>query len=343
MGDAGSLTLGFLLAFIAIILTQTPGSHISPAIPVLILGLPIMDTVWVMTRRILQGTSPFAPDTTHVHHQFLDLGFKHRFTVLIIYGISMCWAIFSIMFSSAPEYLSLLIFLVFSALCYALLRHVLDHRDRYAFLAKDSTRGFREAKPYRQLAKWITRLVPGLFFLVMTYLAVAALFGEDAGNLPWQVGGLLFIAVFGSLLFNRDTRNQYFLGLFFLAGLIMIYVVEAQSEKTLLAGITLGDLTAIIFVAISAIVVGKFVFKAPGDFFISSVDYLVLGTSIFLAVIVAHYGVAQAFTAILFKGICLYLGVKVVSTCGSRKASDIMVFSMMTTLFIVSLRGFFSF
>jgi hypothetical protein len=121
----------------------------------------------------------------------------------------------------------------------------------------------------------------------------------------------------------------------------MIFVVEAHSERTLLAGITLRDLTDFIFVIVAAIVVGKFFFKATGDFFISTADFLVLGTSIFLSIIVSHYGVELASTSILLKGILLYLGVKVVTTYGSLRASNIMVYSMMTTLLIVSVRSFF--
>jgi UDP-GlcNAc:undecaprenyl-phosphate GlcNAc-1-phosphate transferase len=342
MGDAGSLTLGFALAFIAIMLTQAPGSQVSPAIPVLILGLPILDTLRVMLQRFMQGTSLLAPDMTHVHHQFLDLGFKHRFTVITIYGISIFWAIFSVLFSRTPEYLSLFVFLVFSALFYALLRHVLNHRERYTFLAKDSTRGIRESGAYHYLAELVNRLVPGLFALLMTYLGVAALFGAGTGTLPWQVGGLLFVAAGVLLLLSRDTLNQFLLGLLYIVGLAMIFVVEAHSERTLLAGITLRDLTDFIFVIVAAIVVGKFFFKATGDFFISTADFLVLGTSIFLSIIVSHYGVELASTSILLKGILLYLGVKVVTTYGSLRASNIMVYSMMTTLLIVSVRSFFS-
>ena len=88
MGDSGSLTVGFFLGFLAIMLTQGQSNPIAPVIPFVILGLPIIDTLWVMTGRVLNGQSPFAPDKTHVHHQFLDLGFHHRFTVIAIYGIS---------------------------------------------------------------------------------------------------------------------------------------------------------------------------------------------------------------------------------------------------------------
>ncbi len=342
MGDTGSLTLGFILAFIAIILTQSPGAKVSPAIPVLILGLPIVDTLWVMTRRFIQGTSPLLPDMTHIHHRFLDLGFKHRFTIIIIYSISIFWAILSVLLSSTPEYLALLIFLVFSAVIYALLFHVQGHRERYTFLARDSARGIRESSLYRHLAARMNKLIPGLFVLLITFLGVAALFGGGADTLPWQVGGLLFLAASGLLMLSRDTRNQFLLGLLYIIGLVMILGVEAHESRMLIAGITLGSLTDFIFVVVATILAGKFFFQSTGDFFISSADFLVLGTSIFLSVIVSYNGVGGALTGTLLKGILLYLGVKLVTAYGTRFASSFMVYSMMATLLIVSLRSFFS-
>lgn len=341
MGDAGSLTLGFILAFVAVMLTQSPRSMVSPAIPVLVLGLPIIDTVWVMTRRYLQGTSPLAPDKTHVHHKFLDLGFQHRFTIVIMYGISIFWATFSVIFSRAPEYVTLLIFLLISTMSYLLLRYVSLHRDRYAFLARDSMRGFRESALYRRLTGYANRLVPGLFVLLLIYLGVVGLVGVANGRLPWQVGGLLFTALGGLLLFSRDVRNQFLFGLLYIAGLVLIFSVEGHAELILVAGLSLRELTDFLFIAVSALVVGKLFFKASGDFFISTADFLVLGTSLFFSVIVSHYGVSLPLTGILFKGILLYLGVKIVATYGSPIVSNTMVYAMMVALLVVSVRGFF--
>lgn len=340
MGDAGSLVLGFALAFIAIALTQMPGATVSPMVPVLVLGLPIVDTLWVMTRRFLRGTNPFSPDKTHVHHIFMDLGFQHRFTVIILYGLSIFWASFSVLFSRLPEYVSLLMFVVISGLLYGALRHVFHHREYYPFLSFDSARGFREGKVYRRFAARINDLVPWLFGVVMIYLGIALLLGKGLGELPWQVGALLFAAAAVILMLSRNARSPFLLGFFYVVGLAMIFVVEAHGGRVLFAGLTLGHLTDFLFVIIAAIVFFKFFFSQDGEFLVSTVDFLVLGTSLFLSVIIAHYGVALALTGILLKGILLYLGVKVVTTYGSRMASSALVYSMMVTLLVVSLRGF---
>ena len=85
MGDAGSQMLGFSVGALALLATQGETSPLSAALPLLLLGLPIMDTVTVMLTRMRAGKSPFAADRNHLHHRLLALGFAHREAVLIIY------------------------------------------------------------------------------------------------------------------------------------------------------------------------------------------------------------------------------------------------------------------
>jgi UDP-GlcNAc:undecaprenyl-phosphate/decaprenyl-phosphate GlcNAc-1-phosphate transferase len=68
MGDAGSVVLGYLLAWILIRLSQDPVSPLSPTNVMWCVALPVLDTLAVMTRRILHGKSPFHPDRGHIHH-----------------------------------------------------------------------------------------------------------------------------------------------------------------------------------------------------------------------------------------------------------------------------------
>ncbi len=89
MGDAGSLCLGFSLAFMALALTQAKGSPVSPVVPLLILAVPITDTIIVMFKRIMKGNSPFKPDKYHLHHIFLRYGMKKTKAVQVILAISV--------------------------------------------------------------------------------------------------------------------------------------------------------------------------------------------------------------------------------------------------------------
>jgi UDP-GlcNAc:undecaprenyl-phosphate GlcNAc-1-phosphate transferase len=80
-GTSGVMFLGFTLATLAILGTA------KVVVALLVLGVPIIDTFWVIVRRISHGRSPFSPDRGHIHHRLLDLGLSHRSTVLLIYAI----------------------------------------------------------------------------------------------------------------------------------------------------------------------------------------------------------------------------------------------------------------
>ncbi len=85
MGDAGSQLLGFAVGVLSIRATQGVASQISAALPVLLLALPILDTLSVMVQRISESRSPFSADKNHIHHKLLALGFGHHEAVMVIY------------------------------------------------------------------------------------------------------------------------------------------------------------------------------------------------------------------------------------------------------------------
>src|SRR5438874_10204606 len=85
MGDGGSQFLGFCAGVLAVMLTQNVNTALSPALPLLILGLPILDTLLVMGERLYEGRSPFVADRKHIHHRLLALGFDHYEAVIAIY------------------------------------------------------------------------------------------------------------------------------------------------------------------------------------------------------------------------------------------------------------------
>ncbi len=85
MGDTGSQFLGFITACLAIYLCQRTDVALNPALLLLLVGLPILDTISVMLWRIRSGRSPFSPDRNHFHHRLLDFGLLHYEAVSVIY------------------------------------------------------------------------------------------------------------------------------------------------------------------------------------------------------------------------------------------------------------------
>jgi UDP-GlcNAc:undecaprenyl-phosphate GlcNAc-1-phosphate transferase len=85
MGDAGSQLLGFTIGVLSIRATQSLAIEISAAIPIVLLAIPILDTLSVIVQRISEGRSPFSADKNHIHHKLLSLGFGHHEAVMVIY------------------------------------------------------------------------------------------------------------------------------------------------------------------------------------------------------------------------------------------------------------------
>jgi UDP-GlcNAc:undecaprenyl-phosphate GlcNAc-1-phosphate transferase len=87
MGDAGSQLLGFAVGVLSLRATQGGNGDIGIGTPILLLALPILDTLSVMIQRISEGRSPFSADKNHIHHKLLALGFDHHEAVMVIYVI----------------------------------------------------------------------------------------------------------------------------------------------------------------------------------------------------------------------------------------------------------------
>ncbi len=100
MGDTGALLLGFMISVISILGFKNI-TVFSLVLPVLILGVPISDTLFAIIRRIVNKQPLSAPDKSHLHHCLLRLGFSHRKTVLIIYSMSAFFGVAAVMLSKS--------------------------------------------------------------------------------------------------------------------------------------------------------------------------------------------------------------------------------------------------
>ncbi len=91
MGDTGSLFTGFMLSVFCIRFFELNNGNASifkaaPAIAFATIIIPVVDTVRVFMLRVLRGRSPFVADNNHLHHRFINMGFSHMQTTLILAG-----------------------------------------------------------------------------------------------------------------------------------------------------------------------------------------------------------------------------------------------------------------
>jgi UDP-GlcNAc:undecaprenyl-phosphate GlcNAc-1-phosphate transferase len=86
MGDSGALLLGFLLATISIQSLLKTAAIASLFFPLLVLAVPILDTSFVVAKRLKHRQPIYLADRTHLHHRFLNIGFSQRRAVVYIYA-----------------------------------------------------------------------------------------------------------------------------------------------------------------------------------------------------------------------------------------------------------------
>jgi len=115
MGDAGSQFLGFLAATLTLALTQG-NTPLSPILPLILFGFPVLDTLTVMFERFIEGRSPFIADKNHFHHKLLRLGLFHTEAVFLIYVIQSFLVTAAFIFRFYSEWFLLIGYIIFSGL-----------------------------------------------------------------------------------------------------------------------------------------------------------------------------------------------------------------------------------
>ncbi|HHR6666079.1 glycosyltransferase family 4 protein [Streptococcus pyogenes] len=96
LGDTGALFIGFMIGVLSLQGLKN-STAVAVVTPVIILGVPIMDTIVAIIRRSLSGQKFYEPDKMHLHHRLLSMGFTHRGAVLVVYGITMLFSLISLL------------------------------------------------------------------------------------------------------------------------------------------------------------------------------------------------------------------------------------------------------
>lgn len=103
MGDSGSLTLGFLLGIVSLMGIMKTATFTSLAVPVIIAGIPVLDTFSAIVRRRREHVSIGSPDTGHIHHNLMKSGLDQRRVVLTIYAICGVFAVSGIVVAGSND------------------------------------------------------------------------------------------------------------------------------------------------------------------------------------------------------------------------------------------------
>jgi UDP-GlcNAc:undecaprenyl-phosphate GlcNAc-1-phosphate transferase len=86
MGDAGSMTIGFILASVAVLGVLKTAAAVAVGFPLVVLFVPLLDTSFVIARRLKHGQAPWRADSGHLHHRFARIGWGQRQAALLLYA-----------------------------------------------------------------------------------------------------------------------------------------------------------------------------------------------------------------------------------------------------------------
>lgn len=111
MGDTGSLFLGYMISVISIMGLYKNVTLFSLIVPIIILAVPIIDTLFAIIRRVVNKKPLSAPDKYHLHHRLLRLGFSHKQSVLLIYFLSAIFSLAALMYTESTLWGSTIIIL----------------------------------------------------------------------------------------------------------------------------------------------------------------------------------------------------------------------------------------
>jgi hypothetical protein len=124
MGDTGSMFLGLVLAVSAVETSLKSSTTVAIVVPIIVLGLPIADTLLAMWRRGVRGAPLFQADRGHIHHRLLDAGLSQRAASLVLWGASLVLGLAALALTFASGRSAALILLAVGLVAAAILRRI---------------------------------------------------------------------------------------------------------------------------------------------------------------------------------------------------------------------------
>ncbi len=302
MGDAGSQVLGFTLGALAIMATQNESSAASASLPLLLLGMPIVDTALVMIRRIRAGRSPFSSDSSHIHHRLLGLGMPHRIAVMAIYLAQIGFVLGAYFLRFESDVLIVATFLVLAASIAGLTFAAERSRWRWpsgpaAASPPASGRAALDLGALLDRPSW-TIMMLGFFGYASTVVAMSPPVRLDVAALC-----LAMVAALLALSLGRGRLGAAWLDrtVAYVAVVVIVYIDQSNA--------TPDDFLAPLSWALLAVTVGatavRFCLSPARRFEVTSLDLLVLFVGIVIPNLPGNLGISESLTVGVAKAVLL--------------------------------------
>ncbi|MEJ2102511.1 MAG: MraY family glycosyltransferase [Desulfobacterales bacterium] len=281
MGDSGSQFLGFAAITLSLSLARK-STEINLILVLLILGIPVIDTLSVIIQRILKGRSPFAADRNHLHHKIMNLGFYHSESVLIIYFLHATLVCLGFIFRYESAWFLLTLYIVFPGTCLAAV--FLAERKgykikRFDFIDKVIKGHLRKLREENVIIKLSFKAVEVGFIFLLLFSCF----------LPRHIHiffSLSSMAILGMILLTWQFRKEWTASIIEISTFLLIPFLVYLSEKDVayLMNTTLVRAYAFSFGALTVFILLTLKFTRRKGFRTTPMDFLIL----FVALVVPY-------------------------------------------------------
>jgi len=272
MGDGGSQFLGFTLGFLAVYLTQVSNTALSPALPALLLGLPVVDIIAVLIQRVAGGMNWFLATKNHIHHRLLELGFKHYQSVMAIYSVQALFVICAVLMPYESDALILGIYFGVTALVFGVLSTAEHVHWRMQTNHRDDALGhlmaaFTPNSPLMIVDRGIIKA-----FLV-AFLVFGAVFVTRIPRDLALAGAVLFALLLVRLLVGYRVWFLFLRLIIYVSLAFVSYLVEEYSPPLM---VDYPSLSHVFYGALALLVILAVRYSAEESFMASPLDFLVV-------------------------------------------------------------------
>lgn len=279
MGDSGSLFLGYCMGIFSVMLVTAGNGNvtISTYIPLIILAVPILDTLVVMSKRLCNGNRVFSPDKSHIHHRLLEIGIGHKYSVILVYGISYLLSLFAVLCYKVQDYILVAVLFVGATSFYALITLLFRVRIAGRIPGIRSNQPIRHTRTFRRLVELTQRLL-GLIKYLLLAIITLALFTPPSSNPKIIITAGILLLLFAVLLLLVKQQESMFLQfVIYFNSAFVIYLMENFGRNTTLFGLPLLTLSNGLFLCLLVVEGAKIFLRKRTDYLIGTpFEYLVL-------------------------------------------------------------------
>ena len=340
LGDSGSFFLGYLIVSAALIVSIDKSTGVLDlTFPVILLAVPIADTLKVLFERTLSGKHPFAADRTHIHHIVYSKNITHQTTVFIITVYSLLFTANAIIYLYYSETGGILIFLILIIpLIFAskILQFMIEHEKLVVF-------GRTINKFPQFLINYYRVGIIPLVGLFIVYYFIYLMLNEDGPIAEFLIPSFFIIGLLLIFTILNYNKNKILTDIIVFFNILIFFIIN-QTSKVLYRDISelpvLGNLTYhLLIVAILLPVVGFFLIfreriSPQNRSFFSGLDLIIILVVLLLSITSNLIPITQSYmiSDTIFRSFLIYAFYKVLVSIEPRFRIYLYVFSFLIVI-----------